>query len=205
MLKLYYAPGTISIATAITLHEAGLEYTPHRLDFRAGEQRAAAYLKVNPKGRVPALVTDEGVLSETGAILEYIAETAPEAGLMPETALERARVREAMFYLASTMHVNHAHRPRGSRWADRPESLQDMAAKTTQTMTESCNYVTQYMLGGPFVLGARFSIADPYLFTVLGWLEQDGVDITQFPTLAAFRAAMRSRPSVERAAALGMI
>lgn len=204
-MKLYYAPGTIAVAVAITLDEAGLDYTPHRLDFRAGEQHGAAYLKVNPKGRVPALATDRGVLTETGAILDHIAALAPQAGLVPDDAFDAARMREAMYYLAATMHVNHAHRPRGDRWAERPESLADMAAKVPQTMSESCRYVEDHVLVAPFVLGTAFSLADPYLFVISTWLEADGVDVARFPKLGAFRDAMRTRASVQHAASLGMI
>ena len=117
-MQLYYAPNTISVAVAITLEEAGLEYQPVRVDFASAEQTRPGYRQINPKGRVPALVVDGGILTETGALLEYIASRAPEAGLVPDDPLLAARMREVMYYLASTMHVNHAHRMRGARWAD---------------------------------------------------------------------------------------
>ena len=117
-MQLYYAKGTIAIAVAIALHEAGVEFEPVRLDFKAGEQTRPDYHAINPKGRVPALVTDQGILTETAAILEHIADLAPAAGLRPSDPWQAAKMREAMLYLASTMHVNHAHRARGHRWAD---------------------------------------------------------------------------------------
>ena len=204
-MRLYYSPGTISIAVAIALEEAGLEYDPVSLDFRNGEQRGDAYLAINPKGRVPALDLDGTILTETGAILDYIATLAPEAGLVPDDPLQAARMRAVMYYLASTMHVNHAHKLRGARWASEESSFEDMRAKVPETMTASARYVEQNCLGGPFVLGERISLADPYLYVVCTWLEGDSVDVLQFPKIEAFRAAMQDRASVKAVRAKGML
>lgn len=204
-MQLYYMPTTISIAVAITLEEAGLPYDPVLVDFANGEQTGTAYHAINPKGRVPALTTNSGILTETGAILEYIAAIAPDAGLVPSDPLQAARMHEVMFYLASTMHVNHAHKLRGPRWANEKSSWQDMRAKVTETMTASCDYVEANCLRGPFVLGDQFSLADPYLYVVCSWLEGDGVDVSAFAKITAFRAAMENRASVQSVKAQGMI
>jgi glutathione S-transferase len=171
-MKLYYAPKTIAIAVAITLHEAGIEYDPIRLDFRNAEQTKAEYHKVNPKGRVPALVTDRGIMTETGALLDYIADLAPGANLRPADPYDAAQVRAVMYYLASTMHVNHAHRARGTRWADQESSIEDMKAKAVQTMTDSATFIENHVLSGPYILGDRICMADPYLFIACNWLEE---------------------------------
>ena len=204
-MKLCYAPGTISVATAITLHEAGIDYSPVRLDFKSGEQTKAEYHKINPKGRVPALITDQGILTETGALLDYIATLAPDAGLIPADPFEAARMRAVMYYLASTMHVNHAHMRRGNRWADQQSSFDDMAAKTPQTMTGSARYIEDHCLTGPFVMGDQLTLADPYLFVICTWLEGDGVTVSDFPKIQAFLQMMQARPSVTRATSLGML
>jgi len=204
-MKLYYAKGTIAIATAIALHEAGLDFEPVRLDFRAGEQGTPEYQAINPKGRVPALVTDQGILTETGAILDYIADIAPAAGLRPSDAYEAAKMREAMCYLASTMHVNHAHKMRSHRWASEESSFADMKAKSVQTMTDSAAHVENHMLQGPYVLGETFSLADPYLYVACNWLEGDGVTVADYPKITAFIEAMRGRASVAQVIADNMI
>lgn len=204
-MKLYYAKGTIAIATAIALHEAGLDFEPVRLDFRAGEQTGPEYQAINPKGRVPALVTDQGILTETGAILDYIADMAPAAGLRPSDPYEVAKMREAMCYLASTMHVNHAHKMRGHRWASEESSFADMKAKSVQTMTESASHVENHMLQGPYVLGETFSLADPYLYVACSWLEGDGVTVADYPKITGFIEAMRGRASVAQVIADNMI
>ncbi|MEM6372040.1 MAG: glutathione S-transferase family protein [Pseudomonadota bacterium] len=202
-MKLFYAPGTISIAVAIALIEAKLDHDTHRLDFAAGEQRSNEYAAVNVKGRVPALDIGGTVLTETGAILDYIASLSPD--LMPQDAVSAARARSLMYYLASTMHVNHAHKMRGYRWADKEESRADMAAKVPQTMADSAAYVETEGLIGPYCLGDRFCVADAYLFVVCNWLENDGVDLAPFVKLRSFMAAMEGRDSVKTVRANGML
>ncbi len=205
MLRLHYAPGTISVATAITLHEAGLAFEPILVDFANAEQTKPDYHAVNPKGRVPALTTDRGTLSETGALLDYIAALAPKARLIPDDLFLAARMREVMYYLASTMHVNHAHKLRGNRWADNDSSWQDMTAKVPQTMAANCAHIETHCLQGPFVLGQHICLADPWLFTICTWLAGDGVDISDFDRLSAFMQVMEQRASVKAVRAAGML
>ena len=202
MLTLHYAPKTISIAVAITLEEVGLAYDAVAVDFASGAQAKEPYLSVNPKGRVPALVTAAGTLTETGAILEFIAETSGQ--LIPDTPMATARMREVMFYLASTMHVNHAHKMRGHRWADQQSSFEDMTAKVPDTMAASCAYLEEMLTLDPFVT-KDFSLADPYLFMVLSWVPGDGVDLAAYPKLSAFVDMMKTRPSVQAVIAKGML
>lgn len=204
-MQLYFAPRTISIAVAIALEEAGLDYEAVRLDFAEGDQTKLAYKQINPKGRVPALAVDGGILTETGALLEYVATVAPDANLVPADPVMAARMREVMYYLASTMHVNHAHKLRGARWADKKSSWKDMTGKVAQTMTTSCEYIVSNGLRGPFVLGDTVSLADAYLYVVCSWLEGDGVDVSAFPKILAFREAMEARASVQAVRAAGMI
>ena len=203
-MKLFAAPGTISVAVAIALEEAGVDYSLHMVDFASRAQRDPDYLAINPKGRVPALALDTGaVLTETGAILDFVAAHDPR--LMPADPVHAAQARAVMYYLASTMHVNHAHKMRGHRWADREDSWADMAAKVPQTMAESAAFVEDSCLAGPFVLGAHFSIADCYLYLVCTWLPGDGVDLGPYPRIRAFMEAMEQRHSIEVMRAKGLL
>ncbi|MFN3210662.1 MAG: glutathione S-transferase family protein [Roseovarius sp.] len=194
-MKFHYAPGTIAVATGLLLQETGLDHTPVAVDFANAAQTGPDYLAVNPKGRVPALETGQGVLTETGAILEYIAAQAPGMGLVPADPWQAGQVRAICYYLASTMHVNHAHGRRGIRWADNESSLQDMRAKVPQTMAQSAAFLEETCALSPFVMGEAMTIADPWLFAVTCWLETDDVDIDRFPKLKAHRAMMAARPS----------
>ena len=205
-MKLFYADGTISIAPAIAILEAGLNTEFARIDFAQGAQMKPEYLAINPKGRVPALVLENNtILTETGALLDYIAAIAPDASLIPDASEEAAHMRSVMYYLASTMHVAHAHKMRGSRWSDKAESQADMAAKVPETMTACAQYVEAECLRGDYVCGAQFSIADPYLFIVCNWLEVDGVTVSDSPKIAAFLAHMETRSSVQAIRAKGML
>lgn len=206
MLKLYYFPGTVAVAPALGLEEAGLDYEPVLVDFKAAAQREGTYLAINPKGRVPTLITECGAtLTEAGAILDYIAALAPDAGLVPEDAEDAAHMRGVMYYLASTMHVAHAHKMRGSRWADAQSSFDDMSAKVPQTMRDCATYIEENALRGDFVTGDRISLADPYLFTVCQWLAGDGVPTADFPKVDAFLERMEARDSVKAIRAKGIL
>lgn len=200
MLKLHCAPKTISTAVVIALNE-GVHWEAVPVDVAGGEQTREPYLSLNPKGRVPVLITPEGPLTETGAILEYLGETALPK-LVPADPLHRARMREVMYYLASTMHVNHAHNFRGTRWANEEGSLADMKAKVPETMAASCAYL-EGLMTGPYLFGDAPTLADFYLYTITTWLKGDGVEISGYPKLAAFKAAMEGRASVRKAIADG--
>ena len=198
MLTFFYAPGTIALASHIALEESGAVYEAKRLNFATNDQRKPDYLAVNPKGRVPALVTGQGILTETPAILVYIAQMFPEARLIPENDPFRfAELQAFNSYLCSTVHVAHAHRPRGSRWADDESALESMKKKVPQNMGDCFDLIENTYFKGPWVMGADYTIADPYLFTIANWLEADGVDPRRFPKVLEHRARMGQRPAVK--------
>jgi glutathione S-transferase len=199
MFTLYYARNTVSAAVAIALNEAGASYDTVLVDFKSAEQTKPDYHKINPKGRVPALQTGDGILTETAAILEYIAARFPKAGLVPECPFKAAQMRSSMTFLASTWHINHAMGGRGARWASNQASFDDMKSKVTENIDANCSYFEHDVFQGPFVIGSQFTLADPYLFTATTWLPSDGVDIADYPRLHDFQTRMWARPSVQKA------
>ena len=200
MLKLMSAPGTCALASHIALADAGVEYELVLLDFANDEQRKREYLAINPKGRVPALITDHGVLTETPAILAYIAQTLPNARLAPlNDAFAFARVQAFNSYLCSTVHVAHAHRRRGTRWADDPAAIKAMRDKVPETVGACFELIEREMFAGQWVMGDAYTICDPYLFTLTQWLEGDEVDVTRFPKVNDHFIRMSARPSVIKA------
>ena len=202
MLQLYFAANTCALATHIALEEAGADYSTVRLNFAENEQRAPAYLAINPKARVPSLVTDRGILTETPAMLAYVAQTFPAASLAPlEDAFAFAQVQAFNSYLCSTVHVAHAHRMRGYRWADDEAAFGAMRAFVPKSVGAGFELIEQHMLAGPWVMGERYSICDPYLFTVAQWLEGDGVDLERIPRVVDHRRRMSERAAVQRAIA----
>ena len=205
MLTFYYAPGTCALASHLALEFSGAPYEARRLDFKKQEQRTPEYLKINPKGRVPVLVTERGVLTETPALLQYIAQSFPQANLAPlDDAFLLAKANEFNSYLCSTVHVNHAHKGRGYRWVEAEDTaaLDAMKKKVPQTMAESFTLIEERMLKGPWVLGERFGTSDMYLYTLSRWLEGDGVDVQRFPKVADHMRRMQARPQVQKVVAL---
>jgi glutathione S-transferase len=202
MIKLYYAANTCALASHIALEEAGAEYTTVRISFAANEQRSPEYLAINPKGRVPAMVTDRGILTETPAMLAYIAQSHPAARLAPlDDPFGFAQVQAFNSYLCSTVHVAHAHRMRGNRWADDPAAIAEMQRKVPQSVGACFELIEREMLKGPWVMGEAYTICDPYLFTLSSWLEGDGVDLTTLPRVMAHRSRVSERPAVRKALA----
>ena len=204
-LTLHYSPGTVAAAVALAAAELDIPLALERVDFASNAQHSDAFRAINPKGRVPVLITPTGTLTEVGAILEYLAAQRPEVGLVPSDPFDAARMRSVMYYLASTVHVNHAHRARGERWADREESFADMRAKVPRTMGESCAFLEREVMMGPFVMGDQLTLADPYLYVVCTWLGGDGVDIADYPKLAAHFEMYGARATVASVRGTGVL
>jgi len=199
MFTLYYAPGTCALASHIALEQAGADYQAVRVDFSSNQQQSPHFLGVNPKGRVPALVTSRGVLTETPAILQFICQTFPKAGLAPlDDVFELARMNAFNSYLCSTVHIAHAHGRRGYRWADDPVAIAAMQKKVPQTMSECFGLIESEYFQGPWVLGEHYTVSDMYLFTIAQWLEGDGVDAEKFPNVAEHRRRMAALPVVSQ-------
>ncbi|HEX6103000.1 MAG TPA: glutathione S-transferase [Alphaproteobacteria bacterium] len=202
MLELYYAPASIALASMIALNDAGAPHRLRRVDFAADEQKGAAYTAMNPKARVPTLVTPQGPLTETPAILAFIAQTHPRAQLAPTDPFGFARMQAFNCYLCATLHVAHAHRMRGHRWSDDPAAWEAMRRFVPRSVGACWDYVEAHAFAGPFVMGERYTVADPYLFTVSRWMEDDGIDPARYPKVTAHRSAMAERPSVREALAV---
>jgi glutathione S-transferase len=202
MIKLYYAPHACSLASHIALEEAGAAYSTVRIDFASNEQRSPEYLAINPKGRVPAMVTERGILTETPAMLAFIAQSFPQARMAPlDDPFAFAQVQAFNSYLCATLHVAHAHRMRGHRWADDPAAIAAMQRKVPQSVAACYELIENGMLKGPWVMGDAYTICDPYLFTVAQWLEGDGIKPAQFPRVADHRRRMSERPAVRKVVA----
>jgi len=200
MLKLFYAPDSCARAVHIALEEAGAAYEGVPMSLAAGDQRTPDYLAINPKGRVPALVTEQGVLTETPAILTYIAQRYPDSALaLPADPFGLAQIQSFNLYLCATLHVAHAHKLRGTRWADDPAAIAEMRRKVPESVGACFALIENTLFRGPWVMGETFTICDPYLFVFAEWMEGDGVDPARFPKVLDHRKRMAERPAVARA------
>lgn len=190
-MKLYYAPGACSLAPHIALREAELPFEPIRTDIRAKTlPDGSDYLRVNPKGAVPALGLDDGeLLTENATVLQYIADQAPPGQLIPAEGLARYRVLEWLTYISSELHKGF-----GPLW--NPAAGEDAKAAARELVGKKFDYVQGALGERPFLTGETFTPADAYLFTILGWTGLHKIDLGRWPGLAAFRERVASRPAV---------
>lgn len=201
MLKLYYNPLSIALASHLLLEEIGCDYEAVRLNIAVMEHTKPEYLAINPKGRVPSLITENGILTETPAILLYLAQRFPDSEFAAPTDIyQLAELQAVTSYLCSTVHVNHAHRMRGYRWveADDKSSLDAMQKKVQSNMEDCFSLIEKEMFKGPWIMGDNISIADPYLFVFTYWMEGDNVNPADFPKLQDHRNRILDRAATQK-------
>jgi glutathione S-transferase len=201
VLKLYYAPGSCSLAPHIVLEEVGGRFELSRIDCAADQQNSAEFLRVNAKARVPALTDGDWVLTEAPAILRYIAARHPAAGLWPWDPREEARCSEWLNWLSSAIHVAFIHVRRPARYAVDPRAAEDVAATAMKTCRELWAAVDLKIGEGPWAIGDRYSVADPYLMVYWNWGRGPlGFDMaSDFPRWTAHARRLAARPAVQRA------
>ena len=201
MLKLYYSKGSSALAAHILLEETNAPYETQEVSISKGEHLTSEFSKLSPKRRLPVLETPDGLLTENPAILEYIATTHLECGLMPYGAFIQAQARSLAAYLCSTVHVAFAHNKRGARWTDDSAAMVTMQAKVPDNLTAAAHYLESQIPSGTWALGDQYSFCDPYLFLLSKWMQPFDLTLAPFPKLAAHHAAMRARPATQTALA----
>lgn len=192
-MKLYYAPGACSLSPHIVLRELGLQFDLERVDLATKKTATGAdFLKINPKGYVPALQFDDGeILTEGAAIVQYLADGKPDARLVPPAgSLSRTRLQEQLNFLASELHK--AFTPLFQRNAS------DETKKAALSNVERRLDLVEQMLadGRPYLMGDAYTVADAYLFVLSGWSKPTGIDLAKWPKLSAFAQRMRQRAAV---------
>ena len=196
-MKLYYAPGACSLAPHIVAREAGLRLDLERVDLARGKtEGGATFADINPKGYVPALSLDDGeVLTEVSALVQYLADQAPQAGLAPAAGtIERYRLLEWLGFISTEIHKGF-----GPLW--KPETPEATKAAAKANLAKRFAYLDQRLGRGPYLMGERFTVADAYLFTVTNWTNFHGIDLTPYPNLKAYMERVGARPQVRQALA----
>lgn len=194
-MKLYYSPGACSLAPHIVLREIGLPHSLVKVDTKTKQYEGGGdYLKVNGKGYVPTLELDDGqYLTEAGAIVQYLADRKPDAGLAPAAGtMERHRLLEWLNFIATEIHKGF-----GPLW--KPDSTDDEKQRTRDRLGVRLDWLARQLEGREFVTGKRFTTADAYLFTILNWGQWTGVDLGKWPVLKSFVARIAARPKVQEA------
>lgn len=196
-MKLYFAPGACSLSPHIVLRELGIDFTPVKVDLAAKTTADGADFKaINPKGYVPAIELDNGqVLTEGPAIVQFLADSKPEAGLAPAAGTwERYRLQEMLNFISTEIHKQFS--PLFN--AANPDSVKDaQKAKLAQRF----DGIEPLLAQQPYLTGQHFSVADAYLFTVLGWSKYFNIDLGRWPAISAFVERTAARPAVVAALA----
>lgn len=194
-MKLYFSPGACSLASHIALLEAGLDFTLEQVDLRSKRTAGGQdFVAINSKGYVPALEMKDGnVLTEGPAILQFVADLAPDRQLAPaHGTLERYRLAEWLNFISTELHKNFSP-------LFRPTSTDDMKEAARTTLRNRLGWVATRLEGSDFLTGSQFTVADAYLFTVLSWAGAVQFDLSPWPVLAAFAQRVGARPSVQQA------
>jgi glutathione S-transferase len=194
-MKLYYSPGACSLSPHIALLEAGLPYDLVKVDVRAKKlENGDDYLKINPKGQVPALGMDNGeVMTEGPVIVQMIADLAAGKGLAPANGSpERYRLQEWLNFITTELHKNF-----GPMFS--PILADDAKAFFKDRVLGKFKYVDGALAGHDYLMGKQFTVADGYLFTMLAWAERMKMDISDLPNLTAYKARVAARPNVQAA------
>jgi len=197
--KLYYASGACSLAAHVALQETGASYETVRLDLAKGDQRAPEYLAVNERGRVPALVEGEWVLTENTAILRHVARLHPQAGLWPEAPRDQACADEWLAWMSTNHHVAYAHVRRPERYTTDEEAFDTIRARAAETCGDLFTMTEVKLSNGGWAVGDRYSVVDPYLLLFWTWGRGPalGFDMAErFPAWTAHARAMAQRPAV---------
>lgn len=194
-MKLYYAPGTCSLASHIALHETGLPFVTDKLHVATKTTASGEdFMQVNPKGYVPALrLADGSVLTEGAAILQYIADQQPASGLAPRAGtLERYRLQEWLTFIGTEIHKSFS--PMFNKAA-----ADEVKAYARNMLTKRLAHVEASLGGTPYLMGEKYTVADAYLFVVLGWSSHVGFDLGPFPMIKEYLARIGPRPAVQAA------
>ena len=205
MMRLFYSPGSCARASHIALEEAGAEFEPVLVDLKTGANKTPEYMAINPKGRVPALQTDRGILTENPAILAFVAQTYPEKKLAPlDDTFAFAEMQAFNAYLASTVHVAMAMQFRASRYTDDAAAQKAIADNARNVSVDKFLLIEERLSDGrPFVMGDRYTVADAYLVVFSGWLKKRGyAEDSDFPKVSDHRLRVLDRPASRKVVAL---
>jgi glutathione S-transferase len=194
-MKLYYTPGACSLAPHIVAREAGVAIELEKVDL--GTRKTASgkdFKAINPKGYVPALELDEGgVLTEAGTLIQYLGDRNPGSALLPAPGtLDRYREIEWITFISSEIHKGY-----GPLW--NPKSSDDVKRETKDRLGLRFDFIEKSLAGRQYLMGATFTAADAYLFTVLNWSGMTGVDLSKWPGIQAFVGRVAARPKVQEA------
>ncbi len=204
MLTLYYSPGACSMASHIALEETGASYDTKLVALAKGEQRSEAYLRINPRGRVPALRVDDAVLTENVAILSYLAKRFPEARLLPPDPFAEARCISTMAWFSNNVHPSFTHINRPERFAEDTAVRDKLKETGRKNFWANCQEIDAMLKGKDWMMGGQYTVCDPYALVFYGWGTRINLPMKELAGYTAFKegdAAAAGGPQDPRARA----
>lgn len=197
-IALYYSPGACSLAPHVVLEELGIPYETVRISTAEGQQRSPEYLKINPRGRVPALVVDGKVLVENVAILSFLGGGFASKGLWPAKTWDQAQALSFMAWLADTVHPAYAHLFRPERYVEGPACTDAVKRGGRKAFGDSLAEIDRLVAGKKWALGNRFSVVDAYLLVFYRWGNRNGFPVKDLPNYSALIGRVLARPAVRK-------
>src|SRR5512145_1677885 len=194
-MKLYYAPGACSLSPHIVARELGIPFELKKVNNQDKTiEGGGDYRKVNARGYVPALELDNGeILTEGPAIVQYLADQKPEAGLAPRAGtFERYRLQEWLNFLTSEVHKQFSP-------LFKPNTPEEYKKISKENLATRFDWLDKQLEGKDYLMGKQFTVADAYLFVLLNWTKFQGIDLAKWPNLAAFHKRVGARPKVKEA------
>ena len=194
-MKLYFSPGACSLSPHIVSREAGIPLDLEQVDNREKKTKSGQdFWSINPKGQVPVLEIDAGHrLTEGPVIVQYLADQKPASGLMPPVgSIDRYRVQEWLNFITSELHKTFGP-------LFRPATPEEFKTQSRESLGKRLDWIDKQLAGKQYLMGDTFTIADPYLFTVLRWSPRVGVDLAKWPNITAYLARVSARPKVQEA------
>jgi glutathione S-transferase len=198
MLTLYFSPGVCSTASHIGLEELGVAYEKKPTLLPKGEHKSEAYLKVNPRGKVPALDVDGQVITENTAILSYLGRRYPEKNLFPTDPLEQARCISTMAWFSNSVHPPYTHYVRPERYAEGEAAQASVKETGKKTFFEAVGEIDRMLAGKQWVMGSQFTVADGYALVFYGWGVRAGLPMQDLKDYTAWKDRMLKRPAVRK-------
>lgn len=198
MLTLYYSPGVCSMASHIGLEELGVPYEKRATLLPKGEHKTEAYLKVNPRGKVPALDVDGQVITENTAILSYLGRRYPEKNLFPTDPLEQARCVSTMAWFSNSVHPPFTHFVRPERYAEGEAAQAAVKETAKKTFLDAVTEIDSMLKGKQWIMGDQFTVADGYALVFYGWGMRAGLPMQDLKNYSAWKDRMLKRPAVQK-------
>jgi glutathione S-transferase len=198
MLALYFSPGACSTASHIGLEEAGAQYEERPTLLAKGEHKTPEYMKINPRGKVPALEIDGKVITENTAILTYIARRFPEKKLLPEDPVALAQCISTMAWLSNSVHPAFAHVFKAEKFASTEAGQADVKETGKKTFFEALKEVDSMLAGKQWIMGDQFTVADAYALVFYGWGVRIELPVKELANYTAWKDRMLARPAVRK-------